>query len=61
MVPVEMGKRGRVAIQLVDQRQYLSAELAEGEPKALGVGSSVVIVHVDGAVAQVTHLDPELA
>lgn len=60
VLPIEAGRRGRIVLEAGEQRQYLTAELLTGEPAALGVGSSVVVVQVDGGVAQVAHLDPEL-
>ena len=61
VVPIESGKRGRIALQLGDQRQYLTAQLPPGESAALDVGSPIVIIEVDQSVALVAHLDPELA
>lgn len=60
VVPIESGKRGRIALQVGEQREYLTARLLRGEPAALDVGSAVVIVEVDNGVALVAHLDPEL-
>lgn len=61
VVPIESGKRGRIALQVGDQRQYLTAQLSAGEPEALELGSPIVIIEVDQGVALVAHLDPELA
>lgn len=60
VVPIESGKRGRIALQVGDQRQYLTAQLSSGEPAALEVGSPIVILEVDQGIALVAHLDPEL-
>ncbi|MEL7158883.1 MAG: hypothetical protein AAFN30_20130 [Actinomycetota bacterium] len=62
VIPVQQGKRGRIALQLGEQEHYLTAELTDARaPAALDVGTNVVIVDMDGGVAQVAHLDPELA
>lgn len=61
VVPIEAGKRGRIALQIGEQQQYLTAQMSSGEPAALDVGSPVVIIEVDHGVAIVAHLDPELA
>jgi membrane protein implicated in regulation of membrane protease activity len=61
VVPIESGKRGRIALDIGDQRQYLTAQLSSGEPAALDVGSPIVIIEVDQSIALVGHLDPELA
>jgi membrane protein implicated in regulation of membrane protease activity len=61
VIPLHVGKRGRIALQLGEQRCYLTAELTEGGEPELEVGSSVVVVEVAGGVAHVTHLDPDLA
>lgn len=62
VIPLERGKRGRIALQLGDQQHYLTAELTDLRAgNALDVGASVVIVDMEGGVAQVAHLDPELA
>ena len=61
VLPIETGKRGRIVLETGEQRQYLTAELSIGEAAILGIGSSVVIVQIDGGVAQVAYLDPELA
>lgn len=60
VVPIEPGHRGRISVRAGGQEQYLTATLADGE-SSLNVGSSVVIVNVEGGVALVTQLDPELA
>ena len=61
VVPIEAGKRGRIALQIGERRQYLTAELMPGDAAGADIGSSVVIVELDRGVAQVTPLDPELA
>lgn len=61
VVPIEGGKRGRIALQVGEERQYLTARMSSGEPAALDVGSPVVVIEIDNGVAIVAHLDPELA
>ncbi|MEM8924661.1 MAG: hypothetical protein AAGD35_14255 [Actinomycetota bacterium] len=63
VIPVEPGKRGRISVLVGAQQHYLTAELAteRGSVAALEAGSAVVIVTVEGGVAKVAHLDPELA
>ena len=69
VVPVEPGRRGRISVLVDGQQHYLTAELTAQLPSAAGpsasaaldVGATVVIVTMEGGVAQVTHLDPELA
>lgn len=60
VVPIESGKRGRIALQVGQQREYLTARMLRDEPAALDVGSSVLVVQIDNGVALVAHLDPEL-
>ena len=61
VIPIEAGKRGRIALQVGQRRQYLTAELTAGDETSADIGSSVVIVEIDNGVALVTPLDPELA
>lgn len=64
VLPIEPGKRGRIALEFGSERQYLTAELPSGpatvDNTPIGAGSSVVIVDMAGGVALVSHLDPEL-
>ncbi|MEM9135092.1 MAG: hypothetical protein AAF962_26670 [Actinomycetota bacterium] len=64
VLPIEPGKRGRIALEFGSERQYLTAELPSGpasvDDAPIDAGSSVVIVDMAGGVALVSHLDPEL-
>ena len=61
VVPVSAGARGRVMIELGDQRHYLTARLAPGDVGDLDAGRPAVVVDVEAGVATITALDPELA
>ncbi|MCP3990457.1 MAG: hypothetical protein GY724_15375 [Actinomycetia bacterium] len=61
VVPVEAGRRGQILIQVSGERHQLTAELVAGDHGTLGVGSSVVVVSIEGGIARVSNLDPELA
>ncbi len=55
-------RRGRVAVDVGDQRLYFSAvpfAEADGAP-TFDVGDPILIVQVANGVASVTRLDPEL-
>ncbi len=60
-VPIEAGKRGRVTIDTGGERLQLTAGAIESMPETgFSRGDEVVIVKVDGGIAQVMAVDPEL-
>ena len=61
VVPIESGRRGRILIEAGGERHQLTAELAEGVAMTLEVDSPVVVLSIEGGVARVANLDPELA
>ncbi len=61
LVPIEADRRGRILVQVGEERHQLTAELAAGDHHTLDVGSSVVVLSIEGGVARVSNLDPELA
>jgi membrane protein implicated in regulation of membrane protease activity len=60
VVPIGQDQRGRILIQAGGERHQLTAELAEGRADTIKVGDSVVVLSVEGGVARVSSLDPEL-
>ncbi len=60
VLPIEDGRRGRIALEVGEQQHYLTAELTEGE-QPVSVNDNVVIVSMSGGVAHVTPIDSELA
>ncbi len=64
VLPIEPGRRGRIALEFGSERHYLTAEFPPGPLSAdagtLDPGSSVLIVEMAGGVALVSDLDPEL-
>ncbi len=61
LVPIQADHRGRILVQVGEERHQLTAELAAGNRQTLDVGSSVVVLSIEGGVARVSDLDPELA
>lgn len=60
-VPIEAGKRGRVTLDTGGERLQLTAGAMEAMPDVdFGRGEEVVIVKVDGGIAEVIAVDPEL-
>lgn len=60
-VPIEGGKRGRVTLDTGGERLQLTAGSLETMPDVdFARGDEVVIVKVDGGIAQVMAVDPEL-
>ena len=60
-VPIEAGKRGRVTLDTGGERLQLTAGSIESMPDTgFGRGDEVVIVSVDGGIARVMAVDPEL-
>ena len=60
-VPIEAGKRGRVTLDTGGERLQLTAGALETMPDMdFARGDEVVIVKVDGGVAQVVAVDPDL-
>ncbi|MDH3295172.1 MAG: YqiJ family protein [Acidimicrobiia bacterium] len=57
-VPIELGRRGRIRIEMAGQPHYLVAEAIDGE-EALAAGRSVLVVEIERGVAKVAAL-PEL-
>lgn len=60
VLPVAGERRGRVAIDVSGQQVYLSAQTMPDAPAELEVGARVLVVEVEGGIARVTRLDPEL-
>ena len=60
VLPVAGERRGRVAIDVAGQQVYLSAQTMPDAPAELEVGAPVLVVEVEGGIARVTRLDPEL-
>lgn len=60
VLPVAGERRGRVAIDVAGQQVYLSAKTMPDAPAELEVGAPVLVVEVEGGIASVTRLDPEL-
>lgn len=60
VLPVAGGRRGRVAVSVDGQQVYLSATTLPDAPAELEVGTPILVVEVDGGIACVTRLDPEL-
>lgn len=60
VLPIAGERRGRVALDVGGQQVYLSAQTMPDAPAELEVGAPVLVVEVDGGIARVTRLDPEL-
>jgi membrane protein implicated in regulation of membrane protease activity len=60
VLPIAEGGRGRVAISVGGQQVYLSARALPDAVDRLEAGASVLVVDVQGGIARVTPLDPEL-
>lgn len=60
VLPVAGERRGRVAVDVDGQQVYLSARGLPDSPAELEVGTPVLVVEVEGGIARVTRLDPEL-
>lgn len=61
VLPVAGERRGRVAIDVSGQQVYLSAQTMPDAPAELEVGAPVLVVEVEGGIARVARLDPELS
>jgi len=62
VLPIAPDRRGRVVVEVGDQRLYFSAVPfagPDGEP-TLDVGDPILVVQIANGVASVTRLDPEL-
>lgn len=60
-VPIEAGKRGRVTLDTGGERMQLTAGSVNSMPDVgFAPGDEVVIVRVDGGIAEVMAVDPEL-
>lgn len=60
-VPIEAGKRGRVTLDTGGERLQLTAGLLDDMPDlSFERGAEVLIVRVDGGIAQVVAVDPDL-
>lgn len=60
-VPIEEGKRGRVTLDTGGERLQLTAGSLESMPDTgFARGDEVLIVKVDGGIAQVVAVDPDL-
>lgn len=60
-VPIEAGKRGRVTLDTGGERMQLTAGSINSMPDVgFERGDEVVIVRVDGGIAEVMSVDPEL-
>ncbi len=60
VLPVAAERRGRIAVTVGGQQVNLSARSMPGDPAELEVGAPVLVVEVEGGIARVTRLDPEL-
>lgn len=60
VLPISAEGRGRVAISVGGQQVYLSARSLPDAPAVLEAGTPVLVVDVEGGIARVTRLDPEL-
>ena len=60
VLPVAGERRGRVAVGVGGQQVYLSATTLPDATAELEVGAPVLVVEVNGGIATVTRLDPEL-
>ena len=60
VLPVAGERRGRVAVAVGDQQVYLSATTLPDAPAELEVGAPILVVEVNGGIATVARLDPEL-
>jgi membrane protein implicated in regulation of membrane protease activity len=60
VLPIGGAHRGRVAVDVGGQQLYLSAQAMPDAPAELEVGAPVLVVEVEGGIARVTRLDPEL-
>lgn len=61
VLPVAGERRGRIALDVGGQQIYLSAQTMPDAPAELEVGAPVLVVEVEGGIARVTRLDPELS
>ena len=58
VLPISPGHRGRVSIEVGDQRRYLTAEpYAAGRDAAFAVGDGIVVVEVNKGVAKVAPIE----
>jgi hypothetical protein len=57
VINVEPGRAGRVVCVVAGREQYITARLASGISDPIPAGREVVIVAVDGGVAQIAPLD----
>lgn len=60
VLPVAGERRGRITVTVGGQQVYLSARTMPDAPAELEVGAPVLVVEVEGGIARVTRLDPEL-
>ncbi len=60
VLPVAAERRGRIAVTVGGQQVNLSARSMPGDAAELEVGAPVLVVEVEGGIARVTRLDPEL-
>ena len=60
VLPVAGERRGRVAVAVGGQQVYLSATTLPDVPAELEVGAPILVVEVNGGIATVARIDPEL-
>jgi hypothetical protein len=57
VLPLSPGERGRVACLIADREHYITARLAADVSEPVAAGGEVVILRVEGGVAEVVPFD----